>query len=1126
MAGVIGSVQAFNEADDSWIAYTERLEHFFVANDITSEEKKKAILLSSVGATTYKLVKPGDVPYREIIEVVKAHHNPRPSTIVQRFKFNSRITKIDEDEDVEFSSNFFGSFSLSQVIVAPNPIDFSSIAANFTDNLADSPYVLALHCVLLAITLLVVLRLRRLDKRDTASWAYLPLLGNKRSDQWYYAISVHTDFRSSRRLDAVPCLSVIGQYAKSRAVALLDGVRENFESGTTSNFILSSRHSLGNLMEIKIWIDGNHKKELKGGQEQTRTACKDLSGDTTNKETTSSSACCTCLSCGSDNPRGRSSFCLCCFSRNRTEKELENLDWKIEQISIMDLANGKRYTFLVQDWLSEVRGDGRTVRRIPVLDTNATDSGTMFDLISKRKLFDEHLWLSVARRPSPSVFTRAQRFLCAVALLYLAMITNAMWYAGAQNKDKNGNGNTDSSVTESVVFRIGIVEITYRTLYVGVLSALIILLPALLMTYLFRKRRPRETTLQNTHPFTKSKSNIIEPGTDVSSVAMMGNNPRDQNIVLQTPTAETERNTGCDSVSNPVWFLPQRNISSLSTGQVEATLMDPLSRESRASTNLLSVHSTCGSPDSGLGSPVASGRNKTVLSLFAIEDNVEAPVTTHLSPVYPEFYNATCPSTHNYRIDSAPNFSRTLKAYSDSEQTYELWCAEQFNEKKRQEGEAKKAESKKPRLLPWWTIFIAYGIVFLSIASSAVFTLFYSLEWGGRVSLEWMVSLFFSTTTGTFLIEPLKPFSLVAQGNREPHSHTPHPTFLLNGTARKLAWAVLAVSSTAWSHDTNVLGGHKIVFLALLLSCLLRDSAQNHLGGDDIPMKSDFEKVPPTSFPHGLESGEPVEPTDETERHSLRKDIARRRKQLKIKERLLQVLRGLANRILIVVILGAICLHTDTPVAFRQNQKMKSHLNLTVHDGTGNERNITSQSDIYTWLLERAIPNLQPKYWSNQQIMSVYQQKFTSDLEMYRMTPVTVTQKRVKEPCLPAKTIREKFSYPILCYQEYDNDREETASFSPGWLPCSDNCTNVAYTYTMGDDSTLDQYGDITSYSAGGYQVSFPARQDDALTLVQTLRDERWLDHLTRAVRLEAVLFNANTRLFTQVITLAVFRDG
>ena len=56
-----------------------------------------------------------------------------------------------------------------------------------------------------------------------------------------------------------------------------------------------------------------------------------------------------------------------------------------------------RYTFLVQDWLSEVRGDGRTLRHIPALDTSSTDSGTMFDVISKKKLYDDHLWLSVAR---------------------------------------------------------------------------------------------------------------------------------------------------------------------------------------------------------------------------------------------------------------------------------------------------------------------------------------------------------------------------------------------------------------------------------------------------------------------------------------------------------------------------------------------------------------------------------------------------------------------------------------------------------------------------------------------------------------------------------------------------------
>ena len=69
---------------------------------------------------------------------------------------------------MKFSSNFFGSFSLSEMVVAPNPIDFS-VLADFSDSLADSPYVLALHCVLFVATVLVALWLRRLDKEDTDS---------------------------------------------------------------------------------------------------------------------------------------------------------------------------------------------------------------------------------------------------------------------------------------------------------------------------------------------------------------------------------------------------------------------------------------------------------------------------------------------------------------------------------------------------------------------------------------------------------------------------------------------------------------------------------------------------------------------------------------------------------------------------------------------------------------------------------------------------------------------------------------------------------------------------------------------------------------------------------------------
>ena len=52
-----GSVSEFNEQSEDWPQYIERLEHYFIANDIDDEGKKRSILLSVVGSKTYKLIK-------------------------------------------------------------------------------------------------------------------------------------------------------------------------------------------------------------------------------------------------------------------------------------------------------------------------------------------------------------------------------------------------------------------------------------------------------------------------------------------------------------------------------------------------------------------------------------------------------------------------------------------------------------------------------------------------------------------------------------------------------------------------------------------------------------------------------------------------------------------------------------------------------------------------------------------------------------------------------------------------------------------------------------------------------------------------------------------------------------
>ena len=99
--GVIGP---FDSSQEDW-SYIARLQNYFVANDITEDKtaKRRAILLSVCGVSTYRLIKslsaptkPEEVPYDDLVKLVVKHHNPEPSATVQRFKFHSRCCQPGE----------------------------------------------------------------------------------------------------------------------------------------------------------------------------------------------------------------------------------------------------------------------------------------------------------------------------------------------------------------------------------------------------------------------------------------------------------------------------------------------------------------------------------------------------------------------------------------------------------------------------------------------------------------------------------------------------------------------------------------------------------------------------------------------------------------------------------------------------------------------------------------------------------------------------------------------------------------------------------------------------------------------------------------------------------------------
>ena len=103
LMATFGKVDEFDASKEEWAQYEERLTQFFLANDIDGAAKKRAVLLSVIGPTAYKVlrsllapVKPSEKDYDDLVAKLSQHYSPTPSEIVQRFKFHSRFRKPGE----------------------------------------------------------------------------------------------------------------------------------------------------------------------------------------------------------------------------------------------------------------------------------------------------------------------------------------------------------------------------------------------------------------------------------------------------------------------------------------------------------------------------------------------------------------------------------------------------------------------------------------------------------------------------------------------------------------------------------------------------------------------------------------------------------------------------------------------------------------------------------------------------------------------------------------------------------------------------------------------------------------------------------------------------------------------
>ena len=162
----------------------------------------------------------------------------------------------------------------------------------------------------------------------------------------------------------------------------------------------------------------------------------------------------------------------------------ESPGWFLQDLVITELETEEKWYFLTKRWLAVEKGKGDIEVELKTSTKKEISSfKNLFHFRASKQLADGHLWISVFAKPPQSPFTRTQRLSCCMSVVFLAMVTNAMFYDfGQKARD---------------TFQIGPLTMSWTQVKIGIQSALIALPVNVFILTVFRNVKPKTTLKDN-----------------------------------------------------------------------------------------------------------------------------------------------------------------------------------------------------------------------------------------------------------------------------------------------------------------------------------------------------------------------------------------------------------------------------------------------------------------------------------------------------------------------------------------------------------------------------------------------------------------------------------------------------
>ncbi|XP_078681718.1 uncharacterized protein LOC144916466 [Branchiostoma floridae x Branchiostoma belcheri] len=254
----------------------------------------------------------------------------------------------------------------------PNTIDLTTVFDKFTD-IGNNAGVLATVLTSLALYLVGVMFLWKVDKAGVKKLIVHGLPDNRSTDRYYYKMSVYTSYARGSGTKSNVGFALLGDKG-STGVRVFKQSPETFQAGGVDIFLLAVEESLGDLLRLQIWHDNQ------GGSGKA---------------------------------------------------------WKLDKVIVRDLQSGETNSFLCDQWLSLDRGDGRISRILPAATEQDLSSFHLFTTKAVDSFKNEHIWLSILFCPNVSHFSRVHRLSCGLCVVFTTMIANAMWYRTEDSLEQN-----------------------------------------------------------------------------------------------------------------------------------------------------------------------------------------------------------------------------------------------------------------------------------------------------------------------------------------------------------------------------------------------------------------------------------------------------------------------------------------------------------------------------------------------------------------------------------------------------------------------------------------------------------------------------------------------------------------